>query len=1142
MGALFAANALLWWQSASVTRGWASNSDFYIARLCAGFAFLTAPFFTALLMGDPVARDFRCGIDALLLSTPVRRAEYLLGKFCGAFLILIACYAVYPLTLLPLQHTSVEGMIVLPWRAWPYLKHFAVFVIIPHLMIAGVLFTVGTLTRSLKLVYGLLVTGYAFYIGTMATLAAYGVRRIWLFDPLLFDWVNKLARGRSASEVNRLVIIYGAEVIANRAALVGIAALRLMILCLRFGRETMSADRATDLSLLKLEEQREFIYTENFAATSEAHESATRQLTGIPRVTMASGGWRLRWMQFAAMTSAEVRLLGAERSLIILAPLVVILASVEFSGFSNVFGAPYYPLSSIYAPNSVRALLILLGGLTIFYAGELMSRDRELKIEPELWSAPVPDRALLLARFAALLLLMCGLALLVALAAIALQLARGPVFDLKPYLIVYGVILLPSLMVMIGAALTLNVLPRDKYLAAAAGFAVAGGLFYLFSQGHTGWLWNPVLYQLWIYSDLTGLEPYRIGLLWHRVYWLALTVAMLAIALRFFRRGSATRKTGTLIAAAAAIVIAVSAGLIIQREINRGPDRESLVAARLRYEERFAAWRDVLQPEWQRVDLQVELFPAEHRLLARGAFKLQNRGAEPISAILISLDPTYQWRTLRLEGAAAAPQVEEMARVFTLAAALKPGEATTLHAEWDATIPQGLRAGSAIHANFIMAGGTLLGGPDFTEWLPRTGYLRKWEIADEGTRQRYGKAPAPSEQTSASGFPVAPFDSRIEITLPANQTAIASGRLIETRELGARKTFVYQSEHPTGGLTIVCAPYVERRRGDEAVYHHPAHGFNADTLLTALAAARQQYERDYGALPWRDLRMVEFPRLANFAISYATTIPCAESLVFLAREDAAHVNVNYFAAAHEAAHQWFGSMVVAGNGPGSAALLEGLAEYSAGALIEEQPGKEAATIFRRFEETTYLRDRQPDHELPLAQVSGHHPAHQVVVYQKAGLVFHMLETLIGRQRMNAALKEYVARFAWSRVHPTIHDLIAIFKKQTPDDSLAWFYEEWFERVIVPDFRIVSATVQKVGSEYLIEFTADNAGQGTMPVTVEAIAGNRRAGSGTAAIQVTLEAGRETRAAVRCRFKPERLILDPRHDVPDADRLSNNFPL
>ncbi len=126
---LFAANAILWWAWGSAVRsGWATNSDFYIVRNLKGFAFLLGlPIFNAVIMGDPVIRDFRFGIDPLLFSKPINRAEYLFGKFLGNFFVLVSCQLAFPLTLLVLQAFRTSEMIVQPVRVSPYFKHFFFF-------------------------------------------------------------------------------------------------------------------------------------------------------------------------------------------------------------------------------------------------------------------------------------------------------------------------------------------------------------------------------------------------------------------------------------------------------------------------------------------------------------------------------------------------------------------------------------------------------------------------------------------------------------------------------------------------------------------------------------------------------------------------------------------------------------------------------------------------------------------------------------------------------------------------------------------------------------------------------------------------------------------------------------------------------
>src|SRR5947207_7390782 len=166
---LFSATAVMCWgRGPAVALGWATNSDFYIARSLKAFSFLLGlPVFTAVIMADPVIRDFRLGIDPLIVSKPLNRAQYLFGKFFGNFFVLVCCMAAFPLTLLVLQAFRPSEMIVQPVQVIPYFKHFFFFVVITHLALAALYFTVGALTRNNKIVYGLAVAFYPLYIAAM---------------------------------------------------------------------------------------------------------------------------------------------------------------------------------------------------------------------------------------------------------------------------------------------------------------------------------------------------------------------------------------------------------------------------------------------------------------------------------------------------------------------------------------------------------------------------------------------------------------------------------------------------------------------------------------------------------------------------------------------------------------------------------------------------------------------------------------------------------------------------------------------------------------------------------------------------------------------------------------------------------------
>ena len=93
-----------------------------------------------MIMGDAIIRDFRLGIDPLIFTKPLSRAQYLFGRFFGNFLVLICSIATYPLTLLALQAFHPSQMVVLPFKGLPYFTHFFFFVVITQLAFAAVFF------------------------------------------------------------------------------------------------------------------------------------------------------------------------------------------------------------------------------------------------------------------------------------------------------------------------------------------------------------------------------------------------------------------------------------------------------------------------------------------------------------------------------------------------------------------------------------------------------------------------------------------------------------------------------------------------------------------------------------------------------------------------------------------------------------------------------------------------------------------------------------------------------------------------------------------------------------------------------------------------------------------------------------------
>ncbi|HYW71389.1 MAG TPA: ABC transporter permease subunit [Pyrinomonadaceae bacterium] len=549
---LCAGNALLWWARGPATgQGWATNADFFIAGVLPAFSFLFVPLYTVVMMADPVIRDFRIQVDPLIFSKPVTRAQYLLGKFFGSFLVLAGCQSAFVITLFFLQWVPKRGMVVQEAKFLLYPKHFLVFVVISHLVLAAIYFTAGTLTRSSRIVYGLGIAFYPLYISYQEVLLkSLPIRWRVVLDPLLMNWGNPWGYKQSAEVLNRLVIVYDANLIINRAGMILLAAICLTILYLRFTISERSA-RAAGLSVLNLSTAAESVhYPESSAtpfepiiASPAARASAGRRVPGlIPGpaagsndLTIANEGTRAEMNKLIAALGVEFQLLAAERSLVAVMPVAVLISILEVALYKIPADISH---SAAYATNTAKLLLPFLIGIAVFYTGETMHRDREVRIEPVLWTTPVSNKVLLSSKFLATLLLLTGLMVVVGFAGVIVQLLRGHTpIDLSAYLRVYGIVLLPGAMFVAALSLLLNVILRNKYLVYVVSIGSAAGLFYLYHSGYNHWTINPLLYRLWTYADLTSWPALQ-TILWYRSCGILAAICCLSIAYLLFPRRS----------------------------------------------------------------------------------------------------------------------------------------------------------------------------------------------------------------------------------------------------------------------------------------------------------------------------------------------------------------------------------------------------------------------------------------------------------------------------------------------------------------------------------------------------------------------------------------------------------------------------
>ena len=207
------------------------------------------------------------------------------------------------------------------------------------------------------------------------------------------------------------------------------------------------------------------------------------------------------------------------------------------------------------------------------------------------------------------------------------------------------------------------------------------------------------------------------------------------------------------------------------------------------------------------------------------------------------------------------------------------------------------------------------------------------------------------------------------------------------------------------------------------------------------------------------MRIIEFPRYARFAQSFANTIPFSESIGFIAdlRDDDA-IDYVYYVTSHEVAHQWWAHQVIGADMQGSTVLSESLSQYSALMVMEKKYGREKMRRFLRYELDRYLSDRSGElvEELPLYRVEDQ----QYVHYRKGSLVFYRLREEMGEEALNRALKRYLEDKGFQQPpYTTSAELLDYIRAEAPAEAQA-VITDLFQKITFYDNRVVDAAAKQ----------------------------------------------------------------------------------
>ncbi len=1038
------------------------NAPYVIENYYAIIGLLTLLMVTAFV-NSAAARDFSHNTYQIIFTTPLRRRDFLLGRFFGATVV----------SVIPMLGVSIGILLAkyMPWvepERWEriiwsaHLKGILVFAVPNAFFMAAILFTIAVLARN----------EIVSFIGALLLLTGYGVSAALLsdierehiaamLDPFAIRTFALATKYWTVAEKNSISMGLSGLMLWNRLLWIAAGALFLIFACYRFS----------------------FAERRQKARKTQEVPQSTPSSVVLPTVTSRASSWDIY------LSSVKIHLVGIFKGtvfiVVLLAGLLNCVPTMVMSAREG-YGNHTLPVTYWLLEMIAGTLYLFLIGLITYYAGVLIWKDRDAHMDEITDSLPAPEWISYAARFTAVAVMVMLVQLLALVSAVIIQTSYGyHRYQLGLYLNQLFVRDLALFFFLGVLAFFIHTLSPNKYV---------GYFTYVAFLIVNLFIWKPInvasdLVQFAgtpdvTYSDMFGDAPYITAWRWFALYWI-LFCGLLAIAtVMFWPRGKQSRwaerwRTARLrfsspwpaLAVVCLVLFAATGSWIFYntKVLNRLLGPKDQLALQADYEKNYKQFDKLPQPRIRNDKYWVDIFPQTRNMTMRVQEELYNPYAQPLTEIHLSVDRQYD-TDIQIPGTTLAENDTRLSyRIYRFTPPLQPGESRAAVF----TVKSKNRGFEDSVSNVeITQNGTFFNN----SVAPGIGYDTGRELTDPNDRRKYGLGEQvlmrPLERNCTDdcmdnyGRGHADFtDLETVISTSPDQIAIAPGSLVREWRENGRRYFDYKLDHPAlHFFSFMSARYeVQREEWNGIkleVYYDKDHPWNVPRMMKSLKNSLAYYTQNFGPYYHEEARIIEFPRVAQFAQAFAGTMPYSESIGFIANlNHPDDIDMVYYVVAHEMGHQWWAHQVIGADMQGATFLSESLAQYSALMVMEKEYGRDMMRKFLKYEMDNYLRSRGRERhkEEPLLTVESEQG---YVHYRKASVVLYYLREMIGEEAVNRALRQVIQRYAYKAPpYPTSYALVDALREQTPP-NLQYLIKDLFEDITLFSNRTLDATAVK----------------------------------------------------------------------------------
>lgn len=1061
------------------------NAPIVVAQLMARLS-IFASLFTVVIVGQAVARDFEHKVHDAFFTLPLSKGQYLGGRFFGALSAMLLSF----LVLIPGIIVGCLSQAGGQYGPFEFASFFIplTLIVLPNMLFTGALFfAVATLTRRIMPAYlsaiGLILL-YVTVSISLAFLAPENIRA--MADPFAIVTLDVLTQFWTVNDINQQQLPVWGALLLNRViwltvtVLIGIYTYQ----CFAF---VSSVDGGKEIQ-----------------RSAEPQPDKTQQGKSIQQLAELGPietGNRLsnHLQQLWHMAGRESGLICRHPIFMVLGALALFDILTNFIGQTGIDGDNLLPLTINYLKYTNMAWGYMLP-LTIFFSASLMWKPAETGIKQLLDALPVPRWVKL---GSVLLTIMIVQSLIVSAMLIAGVLCQWLKFDhtnveLALYFKTLFGLQLPGYWLMAVMVVFIQTLVPGKNTGIFVSLLFFIGSSVLFDVLN----WSQPLLNYgnlpdYVYSVFGGHQRYADLLGWYLVYWLLAGVLLVTISeillvegdelslIKRLRTAAQTVNRTRVVLLTTCLTLFVLTGSWIsynRYQLNDHLSAQQLVVMQANYEKNYAHLASKPQLSMTHMDVNLDLYPSEKRVLLKARYQLKNNSGQPVEQILIHFWRRYisQIHSLELSQPAKLVQQGDEFGIhqYRLTQALQPGEQMNVNFELSARsvgFTDDIKDQSWITKDNILLGHRS-GNPSL---FPTVGYSHAIQLTAPHLRKQHGLSEVPPLPDFAHAdrkkmlLPSDVITMNSVVSTSKAHTVVASGQLVEQWQAQDRHFFKFElTPAAVNEIIFVSGPYHKATKQvndvELAVYYHPQHPWNVQRMLDSAAQAIAYGNANLSPYPYPSLSIVEIPDYPFHGIA-PTLFPWREGSGFTAQPGEPQCSDKVSNAIGDVvAHQWWGFQAVPQFAQGGMSI-SGLSKYLSLMINEQTFGSQCTLAQRKKLRQQYLKYRQQElhQEQPLTQTR---LEQDYLNRAKTALAFYAMQYYIGETPINQAFRQVINQYnIQTHQYFNLDDLLSEIKAIAPP-GYQLMISDWFERITLHDVSIQSANAEPMAqNRYRVQF-------------------------------------------------------------------------